>query len=172
MTSICNYSHPELQMTEGLVRHGTGSLFPYNPEFYERATGLYGPRSIYCWYLMMASSIVNWASTPKNEQGRRRPGVSNDFLAVVAYPAFAATDAVVQAMRSLRTEYRALALFCLRFPATDLEGFATFNHTQLNLHDIPPDVLDLGQRAIDITGPLTVCYTFTTVCVGLIILVH
>ncbi|KAF7554446.1 hypothetical protein G7Z17_g2910 [Cylindrodendrum hubeiense] len=169
MASICNYSHPELQITDGLIRQQSGSLFPYNPEFYERATGLYGPGSIYCWYFMLASTILNWACTPKDEDGYRRPGLSNDLLAVVAYPMFAATDALVQAMKALGTDQRALALFCLRFPETDLTGFAKFNNTQLNLHDIPPDVLDLGQRVIDITGPLTVCYTFTAVCIALII---
>lgn len=40
MTSICNYSHPELQITEGLIRQTSGTLFPYNPEFYKLASGL------------------------------------------------------------------------------------------------------------------------------------
>ncbi|EMT66478.1 hypothetical protein FOC4_g10006883 [Fusarium odoratissimum] len=43
MSSLCNYSHPELQITDGLIRQDTGRLFPYNPEFYNNATGLYGP---------------------------------------------------------------------------------------------------------------------------------
>ncbi|KPM42907.1 hypothetical protein AK830_g3634 [Neonectria ditissima] len=164
MSAICNYSHPELQISQGLVRHHSGSLFPYNPEFYENTTGLYGPGSIYCWYLLLASNILNWGFTPKDERGCRRPEISNDFLAVIAYPVFAATDMTVQAMRLLGTEYRALAIFCLRFPKTELDGFAKFNKTQLDLRDIPPDILSLGQHVIDITGPMTICYTFAPIC--------
>ena len=161
MTSICNYSHPESQITEGLVPHKTGSLFPYNPAFYELASGLYGPGSIYSWHLILTSVIINWTFHHKDRHGHTRPGISTDLLAVVAYPVFAATDALVQAVRFLGTEYRALAIFCLRFPKTDLTGFGDFNVTQLDLRNIPPDILSVGQHVIEITGPPSVCYTFT-----------
>ena len=170
MTSICNYSHPELQISEGLVRHNTGSLFPYNPEFYQLASGLYGPGAIYCWELLLLSVILNWSYYPKDDNGCRRPSVSTDLLAVVAYPAFAATDILVHAMKLLGTEYRALALFCLRFPSVELTYMGTFNHTQLDLRNIPPEILSLGQHAIDLTGPLTVCYSATLVFFWLILL--
>jgi hypothetical protein len=49
MASFCNYTHHELQNTSGLERHGHGVLFPYNPEFYDRASGLYGPGTIIAW---------------------------------------------------------------------------------------------------------------------------
>jgi hypothetical protein len=163
MTSLCNYSHPEQQITGGLARHGSGSLFPYNPEFYKLASGLYGPGSIYCWHLLLASVIINWFFRPVGDDGYRRPGISNDLLGGVAYPVFAATDVLVHAMKMLGMKYRALAIFCLQFPETDLAMLANFNHTQLDLRSIPPDVLSLGQHVIDITGPVTVCYRFTTV---------
>jgi len=52
----------------------------------------------------------------------------------------------------------------------DLKDFATFNDTQLGLRNlIPPEMLSLGQRAIDIGGPLPVCYTFTAVMFVVII---
>jgi hypothetical protein len=161
MTSICNYSHPELQITDGLTRQTSGILFPYNPEFYKLASGLYGPGTIYCWYLLIISVIINWLFHEKDDKGYRRPGVSNDLLAALAYPAFAATDALIHSLRILRIEYRALAIFCLRFSKVELNGFGTFNHTQLNLRlPIPPAIVTLGQHAIDLGGPLPVSYTF------------
>jgi hypothetical protein len=140
-----------------------GTLFPYNPEFYERASGLYGPGSISTWYLLLASLVIHWLSAPRDDDGYRLPGMSTDLLAVVAYPVFAATDLLVQATRLIGTEHRALAIFCLRNPMADLKGFAQFNHTQLNLTEIPPEILSLGQRVVEITGPLAVCYVFTDV---------
>ncbi|KAI5458477.1 hypothetical protein BGZ63DRAFT_391461 [Mariannaea sp. PMI_226] len=170
MTSICNYSHPELQITDGLPRQKTGILFPYNPEFYDRASGLYGPGAIYCWHLLLASLVIHWSFYPEDEDGYKRPGVTNDLLGVIAFPAFAATDGLIHALKILGTKHRALAFFCLRFPATELTGFAKFNDTQLHLGDIPPDVLNLGQHIIDLTGPITVCYTFAAVFVIMVIL--
>jgi hypothetical protein len=161
MTSICNYSHPELQITKGLTRQDSGILFPYNPEFYKLASGLYGPGTLYCWYLLIISVIINWLFHKKDDKGYRRPGVSNDLLAALAYPTFAATDALIHGLRILKLEYRALAIFCLRNPGVDLNGFGTFNHTQLDLRlPIPPEIVTLGQHAIDLGGPLPVCYTF------------
>ena len=161
MTTICNYSHPELQITEGLTRQTSGTLFPYNPEFYKLASGLYGPGTIYCWYLLLISVIINWFFHEKDNTGYRRPGVSNDLLAALAYPTFAATDALIHSLRILRIEYRALAIFCLRNSKGELNGFGTFNHTQLELRlPIPPEIVTLGQHAIDLGAPLPVCYTF------------
>lgn len=161
MASICNYSHPELQITEGLTRQTSGILFPYNPEFYKLASGLYEPGTIYCWYLLIISVIINWLFHEKDDKGYRRPGVSNDLLAALAYPAFAATDALIHSLRILRIEYRALAIFCLRFSKVELNGFGTFNHTRLDLRlPTPPEIVTLGQHAIDLGRPLPVCYTF------------
>ncbi|KAF2108301.1 hypothetical protein BDV96DRAFT_587542 [Lophiotrema nucula] len=165
MTSICNYSHPEQQITDGLVRHPTGDLFPYNPEFYELASGLYGPGAIYCWQLLFASVTITWFFQPKVDADDDRIGISTDLLAVLAYPIFAATDALIQAMKMLGMSYRALALFCLRHPTVYLDGFGHFNTTQLDLHDIPPDILSLGQHTINLSGPITICYTFQFVVV-------
>jgi hypothetical protein len=171
MTSICNYSYPELQITEGLVRQTSGRLFPYNPEFYNLASGLYGPGTIYCWYLLLVSVIINWFFHKKDDEGYRRPGVSNDLLAAFAYPVFAATDALIHALRILRMEYRALAILCLRMPKVELTGLGKFNDTQLDLRlPIPPNIVSLGQHAIDIGGPLPVCYTFMTTVFSLAVL--
>lgn len=169
MSSICNYSHPELQITTNLTRH-PGDLFPYNPDFYSRASGLYGPGAIYCWHLLLASLVINWAFYPKGPDGVQRPGVTNDLLGVLAFPAFAATDGLIQSIKLWGTAHRALAFFCLRYPATDLSGMAKFNHTQLDLNHVPPEILSLGQRIIDLTGPVTVCYTFVAVFVLLVFL--
>jgi hypothetical protein len=159
MTSICNYSHPELQIMEGLVRQTSGTLFPYNPEFYKLASGLYGPGTLYCWYLLLVSVVINWLFQKKDDE----VGVSNDLLAALAYPVFAATDALIHALRILGMEYRALAIFCLRMPKVELKGFGKFNDTQLDLRlPIPPNIVSLGQHAIDIGGPLPLCYTFIT----------
>jgi hypothetical protein len=164
MSSLCNYSHPEQQITEGLIRQGAGVLFPYNPEFYELASGLYGPGTIYCWQLLLASVILGWHFQPKDGAGRRRSSISNDLLAVLAYPVFAVTDILIHSFKILGKKERALALFCLRFPMVNLQGFGTFNQTTIDLREgIPPEIVYLGQRIVDLTGPLTVCYTFATV---------
>lgn len=62
----------------------------------------------------------------------------------------------------MKIEYRALAIFCLRNPGVELDkDFGTFNHTQLDLClPILPEIVTLGQHAIDLGGPLPVCYTF------------
>ncbi|EWG46996.1 hypothetical protein FVEG_07253 [Fusarium verticillioides 7600] len=159
MSSLCNYSHPELQITDGLIRQDTGRLFPYNPEFYNTATGLYGPGTIYCWYMLLVSVLISWAFCLADKDEPKKPGLSNDLLGALAYPVFAATDLVVQSMRILGMEKRALAIFCLRNPAADLDLFGPFNTTQLDLNHIPPDTVILGQRVVDITGPLTICYS-------------
>ncbi|KAK3291524.1 uncharacterized protein B0H64DRAFT_247400 [Chaetomium fimeti] len=164
MTSICNYSHPELQISEGLERHGAGVLFPYNPEFYELASGLYGPGSILAWHFLVASVVFHWFYGPRDDQGHTRPGMSTDLLAVVAYSVFAATDLLVQAINMAGTEHRALAIFCLRHPTSTLEGFGEFGHTPLRLAEIPPDVVGLGQHVVELTGPLAVSYVFVDVC--------
>ncbi|KAF5625994.1 hypothetical protein F52700_8709 [Fusarium sp. NRRL 52700] len=161
MSSLCNYSHPELQITDGLTRQDTGRLFPYNAEFYDNATGLYGPGTIYCWYMLLVSVLASWAFCLAGEGGPKKPGLSNDLLGALAYPLFAATDLVVQSMRMLGLEKRALAIFCLRNPEVNLDLFGPFNTTKLDLNHIPPDTLILGQRVVDITGPLTICYSAT-----------
>ncbi|KAF5694243.1 integral membrane protein [Fusarium denticulatum] len=145
----------------GLIRQDTGRLFPYNPEFYNTATGLYGPGTIYCWYMLLVSVLISWAFCLADEDGPKKPGLSNDLLGALAYPVFAATDLVVQSMRILGMEKRALAIFCLRNPEVNLDLFGPFNTTQLDLNHIPPDTVILGQRVVDITGPLTICYFAT-----------
>jgi len=161
MSAICNYSHPELQITTDMARHPSGTLFPYNPEFYDKASSLYGPGAIYCWLLLLVSVILSWVFHDRISDDKAGPGMSNDLWAVLAYPAFAATDALVEAMKLRGIEHRALAYFCLRFPEVELNGFDEFNHTQLDLRDkVPPEILSLGQRTIDLTGPASVCYLF------------
>jgi hypothetical protein len=169
MSSLCNYSHPELQITDGLIRQETGRLFPYNPEFYNNATGLYGPGTIYCWYMLLVSVLASWAFCLADEDGPKKPGLSSDLLGALAYPVFAATDLVVQSMRMLSMDKRALAIFCLRNPEVKLDLFGPFNTTQLDLSHIPPDTVKLGQRVIDITGPLAICYSATPFLLILII---
>jgi hypothetical protein len=48
MSALCNYSHPENLITDGLIKHETGDFFPYNPEFYKLSSSLYGPGAIVC----------------------------------------------------------------------------------------------------------------------------
>ncbi|KAF5989341.1 hypothetical protein FBULB1_1084 [Fusarium bulbicola] len=59
----------------------------------------------------------------------------------------------------LGMEQRALAIFCFRNPEVNLDLFGPFNTTQLDLNHIPPVTVLLGQRVVDITGPLTICYS-------------
>ncbi|KAH7211923.1 hypothetical protein DER44DRAFT_659444 [Fusarium oxysporum] len=177
-TSVAVEQYPwlngnKLQITDGLIRQDTGRLFPYNPEFYNNATGLYGPGTIYCWYMLLVSVLASWAFCLADEDGPKKPGLSNDLLGALAYPVFAATDLVVQSMRMLGMEKRALAIFCLRNPEVwlpvNLDLFGPFNTTQLDLNHIPPDTVILGQRVVDITGPLTICYSATPFLLILII---
>ncbi|KAJ1323171.1 hypothetical protein MN608_11317 [Microdochium nivale] len=166
MTSLCNYSHPELFNTDGLERHGVGTLFPYNPDLYDTASGLYGLGSLVCWYLLLASFLVNFAFCPIDEHGHRRPCVTTDLIALIVYPVFAATDALVQAIRMLGAADRGKVLFCLRYPTVDasleMHGPGTPGDAPLDLHDIPKDVIEYGQRIIALSGPMPVCNMFTT----------
>jgi hypothetical protein len=169
MASICNYTHHELQNTDGLVLSGRGDLFPYNPEFYERASGLYGPGSVYCWYLLMVSYLLNRRTErPGSSNYLQTRGISNDLLAIIAYPVFAATDALVQAFRLIGTKDRALVVFCITNTLHDLTGFGEFPQEQLHLSEIPDDVLALGQRAVDLSGPLHICQAFGVLVFGLL----
>jgi hypothetical protein len=155
MTSLCNYTHPEHQIIDGLVRHETGTLFPYNPEFYDTATGLYGPGAIYCWYMLLASVLMNWFFCYANNI---EPDLSSDLLGALAYPVFAATDLFIQSVRMIGTEHRAVAIYCLAFPKSTGLGSYSFSDTPLDMTDTPPDVLDLGQRVIDILGPCRISW--------------
>jgi hypothetical protein len=107
--------------------------------------------------------VLDRKPLPRRGGGNRLFGISNDLLAVLAYPAFAATDASIQAVKLVGTEHRAPAYYCLRFRPIQWQSFgAEFNHTQLNLNTVPPDVLHLGQHIINLLGPISVCYLFTT----------
>lgn len=156
MASLCNYTQPELQITDGLVRQQSGSLFPYNPEFYERATGLYGPGAIYCWYMLLASVLANWFYRHAND---KKPNLSSDLVGAVAYPLFAATDLFIQLIRIKGVKEWAWAIQCLRFPHYENLRPDNLDSTPLDLKAIPPEVLDLGQRAVDIIGPLMISWT-------------
>ncbi|QPC67777.1 hypothetical protein HYE67_010008 [Fusarium culmorum] len=156
MASLCNYTHPELQITDGLVRQETGILFPYNPEFYNTATGLYGPGALYCWYLLLASVLMHWFFCYVNNL---TPDFSSDLLGALAYPVFAATDLLLQSVRMMGKDDRALAIYCLAFPDSPIWGPHSFSDTPLDMNNIPPEVLDLGQRVIDIIGPYRVSWT-------------
>ncbi|KAF5662540.1 acriflavine sensitivity control acr-2 [Fusarium heterosporum] len=162
--------HPELQVTVGLVRQGAGKLFPYHPEFFDNASGLYGPGATYCWYMLLASVFFNWIFCRADRDGFKRPGLSSDLLGALVYPVFAATDLLVQSVRMQGMGQRALVILCLRFPETDIKIFGPFDDSEIDLSHIPPDVLDLGQHVVDITGPLTICYTAATFLVLLVIL--
>ncbi|RBR24408.1 uncharacterized protein FIESC28_02898 [Fusarium coffeatum] len=155
MASLCNYTHPELQITEGLVRHDTGILFPYNPEFYDTATGLYGPGAIYCWYMLLTSVFANWFYGHVNE---KKPTLSSDLVGALAYPAFAATDLMIQSIRMIGIKDRALAISCLTFLDSGPPGHS-YSTEPLDMKAIPPEALDLGQRVIDILGPCKVSWT-------------
>ncbi|KAK0610875.1 hypothetical protein B0T14DRAFT_570805 [Immersiella caudata] len=116
---------------------------PVQPRIYERASGLYGPGTIYAWDLLFISVLINLATT----------------------------DLLVRAIELLGVENRALGIYCLRFHISDhipsddapiLSGIH-FPQTPLQLSDIPPDILNAGQRLVQIIGPLTVCYGFVSV---------
>ncbi|KAK4142682.1 uncharacterized protein C8A04DRAFT_29636 [Dichotomopilus funicola] len=171
METLCNYTHPDLQNTTALARQPTGTLFPYNPDFYDLASGLYGPGNICTWYFLFASVFLHWLTGPRDADGHTHPGISADLIAVVAYPVFAATDLLVQGIKMIGTEDRALAIFCVRNPIVELEGMtdAFTQHEPLDMAGIPEEVVHFGQRVVDITGPLAVCYIFVDVSVVLAI---
>ncbi|RGP71278.1 acriflavine sensitivity control acr-2 [Fusarium sporotrichioides] len=156
MALLCNYTHPELQITDGLIRQKTGILFPYNPEFYDTVTGLYGPGALYCWYMLLASVLIHWFFCPVNNL---KPDLSSDLLGALAYPAFAATDLIIQSVRMMGKDDRALAIYCLAFPDSPIWEPHSFSDTPLDMKDIPPDVLDSGQHVIDILGPYRISWT-------------
>ncbi|KAK0740448.1 hypothetical protein B0T18DRAFT_417977 [Schizothecium vesticola] len=166
MASLCNYTHPELQNTSGLERQGHGVLFPYNPEFYDRASGLYGPGTIIAWNMLFVSLLINafFPEFPDTMPGRHNfwSGMSGELVTFVAYPMFAATDLLVHGIQLTTHQHRALVLRCLRNPSgNSLQGVRDVEYPQqpLDLADIPPDILSLGQRIVEVTGPLDVSYS-------------
>ncbi|KAM0248749.1 hypothetical protein ACHAP5_003239 [Fusarium lateritium] len=116
MASLCNYSHPDPRLAQGLVEQGAGRLFPYNPEFYDNASGLYGPGAIYCWYMLLASVLASWSFYLADHGSLKERGLSSDLIGALAYPVFAATDLLLQSIRMRGVDHRALAILCIRFP--------------------------------------------------------
>ncbi|KAI6754134.1 hypothetical protein HG530_013310 [Fusarium avenaceum] len=162
MASLCNYSRPDPQIAQGLVHQGAGKLFPYNPEFYDNASGLYGPGAIYCWYMLLVSVVASWSFHQAGHGSLKDLGLSSDLIGGLAYPVFAATDLLVQSIRMRGMDHRAVAILCLRYPKDELDDYGPFDDVEIDLHRIPSDILDFGQHVVDITGPLTICYTATT----------
>lgn len=166
-TTLCNYTHYELQNTSGLERQGQGVLFPYNPEFYDRASGLYGPGTIIAWNMLFVSLFINalLPELPDQRTGRQNywSGMSGELVTFVAYPMFAATDLLVHGIQLFGHENRASDLLCLRIPfeRTPHQGVrdAKYRRNPLDLANIPPDILSLGQRVVELTGPLDVTYS-------------
>lgn len=167
MATLCNYTHYELQNTSGLERQGQGVLFPYNPEFYDRASGLYGPGTIIAWNMLFVSLFINalLPELPDQSTGRKNcwSGMSGELVTFVAYPMFAATDLLVHGIQLFGHENRASDLLCLRDPSerTPQQGVrdAKYRRHPLDLANIPPDILSLGQRVVELTGPLDVTYS-------------
>ncbi|KAK1834543.1 hypothetical protein QBC39DRAFT_328120 [Podospora conica] len=172
MATLCNYTSPGLFNTSGLERQGHGVLFPYNPEFYDLTSGLYGPGTIIAWNLLFVSLVVN-SNPPENGSGAQISfwaGMSGELVAFVAYPMFAATDLLVRGIRLIGHENRADALYCLRTltrglnaensqPSLLVRDMEYYPQDTVNLADIPPDILSLGQRVVEATGPLDVSYS-------------
>jgi hypothetical protein len=159
MASLCNYSHPHPRITQGLVHQSAGKLFPYNPEFYSNASGLYGPGVVYCWYMLLVSVLASWSFHLADHGSLKEPGLSSDLIGALAYPVFAATDLLVQSIRMRGMDHRAVAILCLRFPMHELDAYGPSDNVEIDLRNIPLDILDFGQRVVNITGPLTICYT-------------
>ncbi|KXJ93407.1 hypothetical protein Micbo1qcDRAFT_223039 [Microdochium bolleyi] len=168
MASLCNYSHPERLDTAGLERTSVGTLFPYNAGLYEEASGLYGPGTIICWYLLLASFILNFIYCPLDPvTGHRRPKITAELIALTVYPVFAATDALIQSLRLLGVPGRGLVLFCLRYPyvQVDLSDEEPGPEVRfpLDLRHIPHDIVTYGQRIVALSGPIPVCDMFLTI---------
>lgn len=172
MTSLCDYAHPERYDTTVLERQGVGKMFPYHLDMYKEASDLYGPGSLLAWYLLISSFTLTCAFWPittinsaGNEQRRlRRPRITADLLAIVLYAVFAATDVLIQAVALLGLENRVGVITCLRFPHLDhrseyLDDGDVDPSTLPPLPaELPPELLEYGQKIISITGPLPICY--------------
>lgn len=172
--NYCNYTQSELLNASGLGRQGHGVLFPYNPEFYDRASGLYGPGTIIAWNMLFVSLVINAivSERPDQNPGRHKfwSGMSGELVTFVAYPMFAATDLLVNGIQLIGDENRALVLHCLRNPSENMfeRGLRDVDNPQhpIDRADIPPDILSLGQRVVEVTGPLDVSYNSFLPLVG------
>lgn len=169
-----SYQPPQLNMASHSVCWYTANItsflstpvgarkFPQNPEFYELASDLYGPGSFYCWYLLGISAAL------KRDRRDNSLRVSADLYAVILYPVFAAFDLFIQTVRLWKTPGLAEAISCLQMdpffmsreeePSPELVEQLPF---QVDLQNVPPEVLELGQKAIALLGPLVLCYTLT-----------
>ncbi|KAK4163765.1 hypothetical protein QBC43DRAFT_319136 [Cladorrhinum sp. PSN259] len=157
----------------------SGRMFPDNPEFYDFSSDLYGPGNVYCWVFVVISMLTNWIFRHKyrirngGNSTHSEFGLSAEVCAVVLYPIFAATDLLVKAIRLTGTERRAESIFCLSMGPmwnTTMEVWSKMQlDPELSNGILAPgdDVLDLGRKAISISGPLTVCYAFAHLCLSL-----
>ncbi|OAL43948.1 hypothetical protein IQ07DRAFT_260596 [Pyrenochaeta sp. DS3sAY3a] len=152
MSAICSIACHEIQNTANLTRHSSGRSFPYNPEFYDLASSLYGPGTIYCWYMLLVSSVINCTIAEIYATGAV---ISADLLAAIVYPMFAATDLMISCLQIQRKWEIHHAIACLRSVRCLYPYDAKYD-----LQNIPPDILHIGQIAGKITGPLAICYSF------------
>ncbi|CAF3637370.1 unnamed protein product [Fusarium graminearum] len=141
--------------------YGTNTYIEAKPHPWGKASNhrwswLYGPGALYCWYLLLASVLMHWFFCYVNDL---TPDFSSDLLGALAYPVFATTDLLLQSVRMMGKDDRALAIYCLAFPDSLIWGSHSFSDTPLDMNNIPPEVLDLGQRVIDIIGPYRVSWT-------------
>lgn len=151
LESFCDYLYLGREVRD---KEGThyGQVFPNNPEAYKLASSLYGPGSVYGWHLVLLSVLLNWIYYNKDDKGYFRPGMSTDLLAAVLYPVIAAIDLIVLSIRLAKVEHVSKALNCLYLAET--------HHIELDGKDMPEAIITFGQRIIEITGPLAICYEF------------
>ncbi|KXJ84851.1 hypothetical protein Micbo1qcDRAFT_226168 [Microdochium bolleyi] len=177
---LCNYSLQEGFDSTGLERQGVGRMFPYHPDIYAVASDFYGPGSLLGWYLLIASFITTSVLGPIEITGsgdrqcrRRRPRVTTDLLAVILYAVFAATDLLVQAVGLVGLENRAFVIACLR-ASNIMQPSPRFDDSLPPVMDeMPPELIEYGQKMVAITGPLGVCSIFLTVITtGIFVLNH
>ncbi|KAF5002360.1 hypothetical protein FGRMN_371 [Fusarium graminum] len=175
---------PLLTKAKDRVRHQKSTTTGFAPErqgsdseialrgasFGSEASTIKKPESAWLYGNTTGITAVHDYSSVADRDGFKRPGLSSDLLGALAYPVFAATDLLVQSIRMQGMHQRALVIFCLPFPETDLKTFRPFIDTEVDLSNIPPHILDLGQHVVDITGPLTICYTATAFILLLAIL--
>ncbi|KAJ1325291.1 hypothetical protein MN608_10003 [Microdochium nivale] len=181
VTLLCEYALPERFDTSGLVRQGVGRMFPYHPDIYTLASDYYGPGSLLGWFLLIASfttMMVLWpiqtTDSDNRQRRRRKPRVTTDLLALIVCAVFAATDVLVQAVSLFGLEHRAVVITCLRFPHLRQSSPNLLKDgTLLPMSaEMPPELVEYGQKMVAITGPLAVCYIFLAVATAWAVALH
>jgi hypothetical protein len=76
---------PKVPKINFLIRHETLGITASDSR-YMLVKSLYGPGTVWCWFLVTCSVLISWTLNPRQ---RKRDRLTNDFIACLTYPCIA-----------------------------------------------------------------------------------